>query len=114
MSIRAVLFVCLKFVYFHYFTSLTMSYLFKHSDKHNTKVIGHMLDILTPLIVEADSVSQDILDVVLSSILEPYKVFLCANDLQIVFPSIVGIVAEDVRLTRSVRRCNTSHLYGGY
>lgn len=34
-----------------------------------------MLDILTPLIVEADSVSQDILDVVLSSTLEPFKVF---------------------------------------
>ena len=44
------------------------------SDKHNAKVTTHMLDIMTPLIAEADSVSQDLLDVVLGCILEPFKV----------------------------------------
>jgi len=33
-----------------------------------------MLDIMTPLISEADSVSQDLLDVVFGCILEPFKV----------------------------------------
>jgi len=46
------------------------------SDKHSAKVTGHMLDIMTPLISEADSVSQDLLDVVLGCILEPFKVYL--------------------------------------
>ena len=47
-----------------------------YSDKHNAKVVGHMLDIMTPLIVESDAVSQDILDVILGNILEPFKVTL--------------------------------------
>ena len=45
------------------------------SEKHSTKVTGHMLDMMTPLIVEADSVSQELLDVILVCILEPYKVW---------------------------------------
>ena len=45
------------------------------SDKHSTKVTSHMLDIMIPLIAEADSVSQDLLDVVLGCILEPFKVW---------------------------------------
>jgi len=44
------------------------------SDKHSAKVTSHMLDIMMPLISEADSVSQDLLDVVLGCILEPFKV----------------------------------------
>lgn len=47
------------------------------SDKHSAKVTSHMLDIMIPLISEADSVSQDLLDVVLGCILEPFKV-LCS------------------------------------
>lgn len=35
-----------------------------------------MLDIMTPLISEADSVSQDLLDVVLGCILDPFKVYM--------------------------------------
>jgi len=46
------------------------------SEKHSAKVTGHMLDIMTPLISEADSVSQELLDVVLGYILEPFKVYL--------------------------------------
>lgn len=48
--------------------------MFVISEKHSAKVTGHMLDIMTPLISEADSVSQDLLDVVLGCILEPFKV----------------------------------------
>jgi len=47
------------------------------SDKHSAKVTSHMLDIMIPLISEADSVSQDLLDVVLGCILEPFKVSCC-------------------------------------
>lgn len=46
------------------------------SEKHSAKVTSHMLDIMTPLISEADSVSQDLLDVVLGCILDPFKVYM--------------------------------------
>ena len=49
-----------------------------------------MLDILTPLIVEADSVSQDILDVILGCILEPYKV----NDDQVKSTFLFVVVGD--------------------
>ena len=33
-----------------------------------------MLDMMTPLITEADMVSQELLDAILVNIIEPYKV----------------------------------------
>jgi len=44
------------------------------SDKHSSKVVGFMLDVMCPLLTEADAVSQDLLDIILACILEPYKV----------------------------------------
>lgn len=43
------------------------------SDKHSTKVIGFMLDVMCPLLTEADIVSQELLDIILACILEPFK-----------------------------------------
>ena len=43
-------------------------------EEHTNKVTGFMLDMMTPLITEADSVSQEMLDVVLVNIVEPIKV----------------------------------------
>ncbi|KAK3099941.1 hypothetical protein FSP39_012194 [Pinctada imbricata] len=43
------------------------------SDKHSSKVKNFVLDMLTPLIMEADSVSQELLDIILLNIIEPYK-----------------------------------------
>lgn len=43
------------------------------SDKHSSKVVGFMLDVMCPLLTEADAVSQDLLDIILACILEPYK-----------------------------------------
>lgn len=45
-------------------------------EEHSTKVKGFMLDMMTPLITEADAVSQEMLDVMLVNILEPFKVGL--------------------------------------
>ncbi len=44
------------------------------SDKHSSKVKNFMLDMMTPLIAEADAVSQELLDVILINIVEPQKV----------------------------------------
>uniref|UniRef100_T1J3Z9 Uncharacterized protein n=1 Tax=Strigamia maritima TaxID=126957 RepID=T1J3Z9_STRMM len=43
------------------------------NDDHSTKVKNFMLDMMCPLISEADSVSQELLDVILSNIIEPRK-----------------------------------------
>ncbi|XP_025084821.1 sister chromatid cohesion protein PDS5 homolog A-like [Pomacea canaliculata] len=43
------------------------------SDKHSSKVKNFMLDMMTPLIVEADSVSQELLDVILMNMVEPRR-----------------------------------------
>ena len=45
-----------------------------HSEKHTAKVSSFMLDIMCPLITEADAVSQEMLDVILTSVIEPNKV----------------------------------------
>ena len=49
------------------------------SDKHSSKVISFILDLLTPLIQQSDSVSQELMDIILSNIIEPFKVssYLC-------------------------------------
>ena len=36
-----------------------------------------MLDVMCPLITEADSVSQELLDIILINIIEPHKVRTC-------------------------------------
>lgn len=43
------------------------------SDEHSTKVKGFMLDVLSPLITEADTVSNELLDIILINIVEPQK-----------------------------------------
>ncbi|XP_041360337.1 sister chromatid cohesion protein PDS5 homolog A-B-like isoform X3 [Gigantopelta aegis] len=43
------------------------------SEKHSSKVKNFMLDMMTPLIAEADAVSQDLLDAVLINLVEPQK-----------------------------------------
>lgn len=43
------------------------------NDNHSTKVKNFMLDMMVPLISEADSMSQELLDVILSNIIEPRK-----------------------------------------
>ncbi|KAK7097021.1 sister chromatid cohesion protein PDS5 homolog A-like [Littorina saxatilis] len=43
------------------------------NDKHSSKVRMFMLDMMTPLICEADSVSQELLDVILMNLVEPKK-----------------------------------------
>ena len=37
-----------------------------------------MLDMMVPLITEADTVSQELLDTILINLIEPYKVMLSA------------------------------------
>jgi sister-chromatid-cohesion protein PDS5 len=44
-----------------------------YSDEHSGKVKSFMLDILCPLITESDSVSNELLDIILSNIVEPLK-----------------------------------------
>ncbi|XP_076468516.1 sister chromatid cohesion protein PDS5 homolog A-like isoform X1 [Babylonia areolata] len=43
------------------------------NDKHSGKVRTFMLDMMSPLICEADSVSQELLDVILVNLVEPKK-----------------------------------------
>lgn len=43
------------------------------SDEHSTKVKCFMLDIMCPLIVESDIVSHELLDIILTNIVEPNK-----------------------------------------
>ncbi|CAH1778266.1 unnamed protein product [Owenia fusiformis] len=43
------------------------------NEKHSTKVKNFMLDMMCPLITEADSVSQELLDIILLNIIEPQK-----------------------------------------
>ncbi|XP_064607690.1 sister chromatid cohesion protein PDS5 homolog B-like [Liolophura sinensis] len=43
------------------------------NESHYSKVQNFMLDLMTPLITEADSVSQELLDIILLNIIEPRK-----------------------------------------
>ena len=43
------------------------------SDRHTTKVKNFMLDMMAPLLSEADTVSQELLDILLLNIVEPHK-----------------------------------------
>jgi len=47
--------------------------IFFFSDEHSGKVKSFMLDILCPLITESDSVSNELLDIILQNIVEPLK-----------------------------------------
>lgn len=44
------------------------------SDNHSTKVKNFMLDMMCPLILEADTISTQMLDIIFSQIVEPKKV----------------------------------------
>lgn len=44
-----------------------------NSDEHSTKVKSFMLDVLSPLISEADTVSMQLLDIILINIVNPMK-----------------------------------------
>ena len=46
---------------------------FPCSDEHSGKVKSFMLDVLSPLITEADFVSNELLDIILVNIVEPQK-----------------------------------------
>ena len=46
------------------------------SDKHTSKVKTFMLDIMSPLITEADYVSQELLEAILVNMVDPNKVNL--------------------------------------
>lgn len=46
---------------------------FVPSDEHSGKVKSFMLDVLYPLITEADNVSTELLDIILINIVEPNK-----------------------------------------
>ena len=45
------------------------------SEKHNIKVRNFILDILSAIIQESESLSQDILDTILSNLVDPRKVY---------------------------------------
>lgn len=46
---------------------------FSYSDEHSGKVKSFMLDVLCPLITESDSISNELLDIILINIVEPLK-----------------------------------------
>lgn len=52
----------------------TMITLLRFSDNHSTKVKNFMLDMMCPLILEADTISTQMLDIIFSQIVEPKKV----------------------------------------
>ena len=43
------------------------------NDEHSGKVKNFMIDVLYPLLVEADYISNELLDIILINIVEPYK-----------------------------------------
>lgn len=43
------------------------------SDDHSGKVKSFLLDVLCPLVTESDSVSNELLDIILYNIVEPQK-----------------------------------------
>lgn len=43
-------------------------------EKHSNKVTNFVLDLLTPLIQQSDTVSQELMDIILAHIVEPFKV----------------------------------------
>ncbi|XP_023237020.1 sister chromatid cohesion protein PDS5 homolog B-like [Centruroides sculpturatus] len=60
-------------IFKRYFYLLENIYSFIYSDNHSTKVKNFMMDMMCPLISEADSVSQELLDIILAQIIEPRK-----------------------------------------
>ena len=48
-------------------------HVYPFSDEHSGKVKSFMLDVLSPLITEADFVSNELLDIILVNIVEPQK-----------------------------------------
>lgn len=60
--------------YLHVFCCQRVISLSNFSEKHSNKVRNFILDMMAPLITEADAVSQELLDIILINIIEPYKV----------------------------------------
>ena len=54
--------------------SCTNHVLLSHSNEQSSKVKNYMLEILSSLMQEGESLSQEIIDVVLMNIVEPAKV----------------------------------------
>ena len=54
-------------------TLTSANLLLTFSDEHSGKVKSFMLDVLSPLITEADFVSNELLDIILVNIVEPQK-----------------------------------------
>lgn len=57
-----------------------------YSDEHSGKVKSFMLDVLCPLITESDSISNELLDIILINIVDPLKTqkknsYMLAKDL---------------------------------
>lgn len=44
------------------------------SENHSAKVVNFMLDMMCPVVKEADSVAPELLDILLINIIEPHKV----------------------------------------
>ncbi len=55
------------------FITLVNPSLFFYSDEHSGKVKSFMLDVLCPLVSECDSVSNELLNIILTNIVEPVK-----------------------------------------
>ncbi|XP_077983606.1 sister chromatid cohesion protein PDS5 homolog A-like isoform X2 [Glandiceps talaboti] len=55
------------------FTELFRTFFAIINDKHSPKVKNFMLDVMCPLIMENDSVAQDLLDSILMNLIDPYK-----------------------------------------
>ena len=59
--------------YEKYYNHYNTHFLLISSERHTTKVKTFMLDMMAPLLSEADTVSQELLDILLLNIVEPHK-----------------------------------------
>lgn len=50
-----------------------------HSNGHNQKVHMHMVDLMSSIICEGDTVSQELLDTVLVNLVPAHKVCACVQ-----------------------------------
>ena len=83
------------------------------SDEHSGKVKSFMLDILCPLITESDSVSNELLDIILSNIVEPLKsqrknAYKLARELLLKCSDTLEPYIQAVRLPQPLIRWNSS------
>ncbi|GAB6027135.1 hypothetical protein CHUAL_013897 [Chamberlinius hualienensis] len=91
------------------------------NDDHSAKVKNFMLDMMAPLISEADSVSQELLDIILAYIIEPRKsqnrnAYCLARDLlkktsSTIEPYIQNFFNNALVLGKTSESDVTAHLY---